>query len=141
IIVPLSYGNSHYREKIIEEGRRIFGDRFIPVIDFLSLEEYIDLLRSCSTVIMNHLRQQAAGNLYISLYLGARVYLDPANPLYDEFRSNGLSVYKLNEISANSLRQELNTEWITKHRKILKESRGRGAHERNTQNMVTELSK
>lgn len=141
IIVPLSYGSTQYREKVINEGKRLFGSQFYPVIEFMSLDEYIDLLASCSTVVMSHIRQQAAGNLFIALYLGTSVYLDPRNPLYDEFSSMGLTVSTLSEINSQNLGVPLDPVTAGSHRRILKKERGRDASERHTKSLVDELTR
>ncbi|CAK8711711.1 hypothetical protein GCAAIG_01010 [Candidatus Electronema halotolerans] len=85
IIVPLSYGDTWYRDQIIKNGRRMFGDKFVPIVNFLPKNEYIDLLNRCGYVFMNHLRQQALGNICIMMLKGARIYLNSVNPLYRWF--------------------------------------------------------
>lgn len=82
LVTPLSYGNPWYAEKVIAEGNRLFGDQFVPLTDFLPKEEYIEILDSCGHVFMNHLRQQALGNICIMMLKGAKIYLNPVNPLY-----------------------------------------------------------
>ena len=82
IIVPLSYGDESYKEKIIIYGQAILGNRFVPVPDFLDKESYFELLQSCGYVFMNHLRQQALGNICIMMLKGAKIYMNSQSPLY-----------------------------------------------------------
>lgn len=143
VVVPLSYGDQEYRLRIIQEGKRLFGERFRPVTEIMSLKNYIEMLRGCSTVVMNHLRQQAAGNLIISLFLGARVYLDPRNPLYEEYRNQGLVVRNINNLANDQslLGFPLDAPSINVNRKILQSFKGRAFHEDNTRQLINALAR
>lgn len=92
IIVPLSYGDQRYAQAVMDAGRRIFGQQFVPITDFLEKDQYLRLLDSCGFVVMNHLRQQALGTIYIMLFKGARLYLRPENPLYAWLAAQGAHV-------------------------------------------------
>ena len=104
IVTPLSYGDARYRACVIESGRALFGDAFVPLVDFLPKDRYIELLASCGHVMMNHVRQQALGNLVISGLMGATLHLAPANPLFNWLRSIGVPVRDINsrEFTASS---------------------------------------
>ncbi|QNN46713.1 TDP-N-acetylfucosamine:lipid II N-acetylfucosaminyltransferase [Thermomonas brevis] len=92
LIVPLSYGDGAYRAAILQDGRDKFGDRFVPLVDFMPRERYIALLRSCGHVMMNHVRQQAFGNLIISGLLGAKLHVNPSSPLHPWLHEQGVPV-------------------------------------------------
>lgn len=143
VIVPLSYGNSVYREKVIAEGQRLLGDKFEPVTEFMDLDKYIELLSTCSSVIMNHLRQQGVGNLFITLFLGAKVYLDTSNPVYAEFTDMGLSVKPVDSLFEESLElnQPLEASIAMSQKDIIREIKGRAAFERYTQNLIAEVAR
>lgn len=66
-IIPLSYVEDSYRLRIIEEGKRYFSDRLKPITEITQLNDYVGMLRGWASLIVNHLRQQAAGRLIISL--------------------------------------------------------------------------
>lgn len=99
IIVPLSYGNSWYRDEIIKVGESMFGERFMPLTEFMAKEAYNKLLENCSQVFMNHYRQQALGNLCILMLKGASVHLNSRNPLYTWFCRQGAEIFKIDEIN------------------------------------------
>lgn len=143
VIVPLSYGDENYRLRIIDEGKRYFGERFKPITEIMQFNDYVGMLQGCATVIMNHLRQQAAGNLVISLFLGARVYLDPQNPLYEEYRNQGLVLSSIENLPNDQLflGTKLNKNQIERNRQVLKSSRGRETHERNTEQVIRALAR
>lgn len=103
IIVPLSYGDSDYRGRVVNSGRALLGEAFQPLIDFLPLKEYSSVLASCNVVIMNHLRQQALGNIGAAIFNGAHVFLDPSNPVYGFFKGRGAIVYPTDDLMTHPL--------------------------------------
>ncbi|OXY81881.1 TDP-N-acetylfucosamine:lipid II N-acetylfucosaminyltransferase [Oceanimonas doudoroffii] len=98
IISPLSYGDKTYGEKIITIGKQYFGEKFNPLKDFMSIQNYVATIRKCGYVIMNHKRQQAVGNIVIMLYLGARVFLREENPTYPFLKEMGIAVSSVQEL-------------------------------------------
>ena len=96
VIVPLSYGSASYRRFVLEQGERLLGDAFEPILDFLPLDEYLNKMNSCSVVIMNHYRQQAVGNVLAAIWGGARVYLGPST-VFSGYRRMGISVYSFQD--------------------------------------------
>jgi len=103
IIVPLSYGAAgiKYVDHIAKIGNKLFGDRFIGMREFLKPEEYVENLVSCGFVILNHIRQQAVGNVVIMLYLGARLFLREENPVYLALKNSGVFVNSIQELEDN----------------------------------------
>lgn len=97
IICPLSYGNSEYKKHVLKKGYHLFGDKFVPLEEFTSLQEYISVLSTCSIFLMNHLRQQAAGNIALALLIGGKVLLDTRNPLFDHYKNEGFKIFSINE--------------------------------------------
>lgn len=96
VIVPLSYGD--VADYIIEEGRKILGDNFYPVTDFLPLKEYNELLLSANTFIYGNYRQAAAGNIIVGLYSGGTVFLNERNSLYETFKEKGCVIYPISSL-------------------------------------------
>ena len=85
LVVPLNYGPFGYKDykaRIIFEGNRLFKDNFYAIESFLPTQEYNQILMSCNTMIMYHIRQQALGNIYMALYLGMRVFLNKKSITY-----------------------------------------------------------
>lgn len=139
VVVPLSYGNSDYKKEVIKRGRDCFGEQFLPITEFMEFDKYIDLLASCSNVVMGHLRQQAAGNLFIAIFLGARVFLNAENPLYDELKEMNLDVSDVNSMCKYTLANQLPIEIADRNRDIVKVEKSRKNFERYTRNLIKEL--
>ena len=105
IVVPLSYGDEDYAREVCRIGGRMFGSRFTPLRQFMPIGEFNTAIADCATVLMNHVRQQAFGTINAALYMGARVFLRPENPLVPFFRDLGV---RLSEMpSAERTNQEL----------------------------------
>lgn len=75
IITPLSYGDEQYAQQVIEEGRKIFKEKFLPLTEFLTPDEYTAFLNSIDIGIFNNDRQQALGNICVLLYLNKKIYI------------------------------------------------------------------
>lgn len=75
IYCPLSYGNMTYRDMVISKGKELFGDKFIPMIDFMEIEKYYAFLNNIDVAVLP-ITKMAAGTtiLYLSAH-GKRIYL------------------------------------------------------------------
>lgn len=102
VFVPLSYGDPWYRDAVIREGNARFGGRFVPITDFMAPDAYRELVRSCGFVFMNHLRQQALGNICIAMLAGSRVYMNRSSPLYRWLIEKGASIDDIDALASTS---------------------------------------
>ena len=75
IITPLSYGDQEWAKKVYEVGKKLYGAKYKPLLEFLPPEEYGKILNSVDIAIFNHDRQQALGNILALLYLGKKVFI------------------------------------------------------------------
>lgn len=119
LIVPLSYGRVKYRNYIVEKGLKIFKDKFQPLIEFLPLTEYQQLIQSCGIVVMNNYRQQAVGNILDMLYRGARVFLTKRNTFYHYLKRIGCYVYTVEDDLVESKLSILEIEKQLHNREVL----------------------
>lgn len=111
IISPLSYGDETYRDIVTSKAIELFGNNFEALIDFIPIEIYIEKIKSCGFVLMNHVRQQALGNIVIMLYLGAKVFLREENPIYKFLKGEGALIYSIQDLETDKslLEQRLNS--------------------------------
>ena len=101
IFVPLTYGNQAYAQQIIEEGSRRFGTKFAALTGHLPLNEYLEFLGIIDIAIFNHKRQQAMGNMITLLGLGKKVYMRSDVTQWEFFKSHGITVYDIDQITIN----------------------------------------
>lgn len=141
IVVPLSYGDSAYREAILARGTELFGSAFTPLVDFLPLNEYVEAVANCTVVIMGHQRQQALGNVGAALYHGAHVYMDEANPALEFFLSRGAVVFNIEKLVKNGLPSgPIPSESLTANRRMLEDYWGLDRNARNVEDLLSHLS-
>jgi hypothetical protein len=109
IVVPLSYGDARCRKEVIGYGAKIFGDAFMPLVDFVPKDKYIRVLSSCGYVVMNHIRQQALGNICISALLGSKIFMNSKSPLLPWLRGIDMTIDELDNLNFRPL-QNADTE-------------------------------
>lgn len=141
IIVPLSYGDSTYRNTVIKEGENIFGERFVPLTIMVPPEEYRRVIESCSIVYMNHLRQQAGNNIAQALFIGSRVILDEKNPFFNDYKKHGVYLNSLDEVKADPelFTKPLSFEEKSSNQNILKRLRGSATSLQKTQAIIQSI--
>jgi dTDP-N-acetylfucosamine:lipid II N-acetylfucosaminyltransferase len=116
LIVPLSYGDELYKDRIIQIGKEIFSSSFIPLTSFMSYENYLKLLLTIDIGIFYHNRQQGLGNIIQLLGMGKKVYITKDTPQWDLFTSLGIKVYDLE----NEFNFEIDNETLIKNQEIIK---------------------
>jgi len=104
IICPLSYGyDLKYRDDVIEAGKRIFGNKFIPVIEFMPLEEYKKVLENIDIAIFDHWRQEAMGVTLSLLSLGKTVYMRSSTESFKSLQKRGFLIFDNQLVFENSI--------------------------------------
>jgi hypothetical protein len=103
IYAPLSYGDKHYAGEVAEEGRRLFGDKFVPIFDFMELQAYREFLGGIDIAIFNHRRQQGLGNAVTLLGLGKKVYMRPEISSWRFFNDLNIKVFDIGEFNISPI--------------------------------------
>ena len=106
IYVPLSYGDREYAQRVVQEGRKLFGDKFIPITDFYKESEYYEFLNQMDIAILGMKRQQALGNINAQFFWGKKVFLREKSILKHYFsRTRGCSVSSIEDIENMNYQQ------------------------------------
>jgi hypothetical protein len=91
LYVPVSYGDARYTRflknslpPLYKRGQIIFMERYM---DF---NEYIQFLYQGDGLIMNNIRPQGYGNIFMMMYLGKNVFLNDKNLSISELDKHGL---------------------------------------------------
>lgn len=100
IVCPLSYGCNNYAKQIIDYGKKVFSERFLPVTEFLDTKKYFELIQSVDIVIMNHIRQQAGANISAAIYFGKKVFLNSKSIFFKHFQSSCIRIFESDKISS-----------------------------------------
>ncbi|AMG67608.1 TDP-N-acetylfucosamine:lipid II N-acetylfucosaminyltransferase [Providencia stuartii] len=138
IYTPLSYGDSNYANYIIKEGKKLLHSNFIPLVEFISFEEYLLILSRCRNVIQNQIRQQAIGNIIVMIYLGANVFLNAKSINYTFFKKIGVYIYSIDDLVKNPrlLDSKLSAKQINKNRELVNKYWSEQTIRKNTRDLV-----
>ena len=102
---PLSYGAfPAYKAEVVALGRRLFGERFHPLTDFMPLEDYQRFLGSIDAAIFNHPHQEAMGVTISLLSMGKKVFAYPDTTAFRSLRSRGFELFDNRTLSEAALR-------------------------------------
>lgn len=110
IYVPLAYGDKEYAIEVISEGKRIFGNKLVPLEDYMSREEYYKILYDIDVGVFNNNRQQGTGTIEALLYFGRKIFLRNDTSMWDEWvKKEGYlldSIDELLDISFDELNRQ-----------------------------------
>ena len=102
IYCPLSYGNQEYGEEVAEVGKKIFGEKFNPIYNWMNLNDYYHFLSSCDIGIFGNDRQQGMGNIAALLRMGKKVYLRAGTSMFDEYKRVGFKCFDLETLKCDT---------------------------------------
>ncbi|MFC0013752.1 MULTISPECIES: TDP-N-acetylfucosamine:lipid II N-acetylfucosaminyltransferase [Allobacillus] len=123
IYCPLSYGDMNYAREVKIQGRKIFGDNFIPMEQFMGIKTFIDHLNNIDVGVFNNDRQQGLGNISALLFLGKKVYLKPETTMWDFYSNDNLRIFDINQINESNFKKfiEYSNEHKQNNYKIMKD--------------------
>lgn len=140
IILPLSYGDFKYREKLLSDIYN-FDLNITPIFDYMDKDEYFDILKKCNVIIMNNRRQQAASNVFVMMAMGAKVFLNSDSLLYGFFESNGSAIFNIKDLSIKHLTNDLTIEQKEINKKFILKNFSQDAIFMRTREFCNRLSK
>lgn len=114
----LSYGDKKYAEKVIVYGKKIFGEKFIPITEFMKYENYMFFLNELDIAIFAHDRQQAFGNITSLLSMKKTVYLKETVTTYETLTKLGLKIKKFNSLE---ILEKFEEKILTENKEKIKE--------------------
>jgi dTDP-N-acetylfucosamine:lipid II N-acetylfucosaminyltransferase len=136
VYVPLSYGDDQqYKNQIIQNYQDFFGSSLRVLDTFLPLERFNSIIKSCGFVIMNHVRQQALGNVFLCLINGGKVFLNKRGFVYKELNQLGIRVYTMEDFNTEYPHPEAK-EVAMRNRKIIIGLRNQEMTEKHIMNLV-----
>jgi hypothetical protein len=97
LVVPISYGDSKY-SRFLRKNLVYTGGNLHFIDNYMDFEEYLQFLNRADGLIMNNIRPQGYGNIFIMMYLGKKIFLNPKNISIAELIKGGLSWLPVGEI-------------------------------------------
>ncbi|MCH8544051.1 MAG: TDP-N-acetylfucosamine:lipid II N-acetylfucosaminyltransferase [Alcanivorax sp.] len=130
IFAPLSYGDKSNVEMVVSRGKDLFGEKFIPITEFVPYDDYLNFLKTIDIGVFNHKRQQAMGNTISLIGMGKTVYMRKDVPQWNFLVSLGLVLKDVENFSMDFI----GCEDIDKNKRIVQVFFSRG-------NLINQLSR
>ena len=102
LFVPISYGDARYSRFLKKSLSFYRGGRVTFVDRYMNFEEYLQFLYAADGLIMNNIRPQGYGNIFMMMYLGKKVFLNDKNlsiAELDHARLAWQGIYKMSRAS------------------------------------------
>lgn len=88
--IPVSYGDKGY-VKFLKKKLAEYTLGSVEFIDrYMGFDEYLNFLKDADALIMNNIRPQGYGNVFMMLYLGKPVFLNKNNISQPDLEKNGI---------------------------------------------------
>jgi dTDP-N-acetylfucosamine:lipid II N-acetylfucosaminyltransferase len=121
IIIPVSYGDKKYKEKLIKYGTDSFGHNFKPIHNFLPLDNYLKLLSKCKIAIFGQKRQMGYGNIIYLLLLGVKIFLNKESLVYMYLKKNNVILFSIqDDLNIDFLKSPMSSKEINQNKIIIK---------------------
>lgn len=99
IYCPLSYGGSKkYIKNVIQKGKELFSEKFLPITKFMAINDYLKILKSVDIGLFNFKRQEGLGNIWTLMFKGKTVYLNSDTTTSMFFDRNNIKYNKLDDL-------------------------------------------
>jgi len=111
VIIPFSYPNkaTKYIEYVLNNSSKFDNLKITFLRDFMSMDRYFEILKSCQSAIFGHIRQQAVGNVSGMINLGKKVFLYEDSTLYSYYKKEGYKIFSIDhDLEANNIEVPLN---------------------------------
>lgn len=117
ILLPLSYGDKEFAHKVKLAAEHELKANINALTEFLPIEEYQKILSEVKIAIFGMRRQEAAGNVFQLLNMGAQVFLRKDNTLLHWLKKRDFIVFCIEEDELELSRLEgLNLEEMSQNR-------------------------
>ena len=139
VLLPLSYGDKSLADYIEKYAFDKLGHKQVKVLrDFMPIDAYQQLISKCEIVVMNHLRQQAVGNIVQALSMGAHVYLQDISTVFSYLKERGFIISAFNK--ADNLRA-LHTDEKDHNINLTFEVFGKSLQHKKISHLIEQLTK
>ena len=108
-VIPLSYGDAYYQSLL--QTYFCENESVQLLTEFMSLEQYEQILHQCKIAVFGHIRQQAIGNIIRCMAQGTKVYFYKDSMAYKYLIKEGYVVYSIeNDLTFNHIATPLSDE-------------------------------
>lgn len=105
IYSTLSYGDQEYAKDVDRLGRKMFGEKFIPLFKFMSADQYTKFLSRIDVALFPQFRNQAGSNTMELLFLGKKVFLHGESGIAVTLRKLGIHIDDIDDVKKLSFQE------------------------------------
>jgi len=98
LFIPAAYGDKHYISFLKKNLSFYTGGKITFVDQYMSFGEYVMFLLGTDGLIMNTIRPQGYGNIFMMLYLGLPVFMNERNISLPDLEKSGIAVNTLQDL-------------------------------------------
>jgi len=93
---PVNYGSQTYKD-LLKNHIKSESNTIIFIEDFMKIDKYFSILKSCSFAIYGVMRQQAMGNINYCLENGIKLFLYKQSIPYLDLKKNGFIIFSIED--------------------------------------------
>lgn len=98
LCVPVSYGDKRYAHFLKSRLSSFKGGKIQFVDHYMAIHQYLQFLNRSDGLIMNNIRPQGYGNIFMMMYLEKKVYLNEKNFSVKDLSEKGLRWLALKDL-------------------------------------------
>ncbi|RAW01619.1 TDP-N-acetylfucosamine:lipid II N-acetylfucosaminyltransferase [Pseudochryseolinea flava] len=99
LLIPISYGDKKYASFLKGNLSFYTGGEITYQENYLDFDGYLKLLSTSDGLVMNNIRPQGYGNIFMMMYLGKKVYLNPKNISIPDLNANNLKWISIDDVA------------------------------------------
>ena len=121
IYIPLSYGDEINALKTEEYAKELYGEKAVILKEWMSIEEYDEILNQMHIAIFDTIRQIGLGNINKLIHMRKKIFLYPDSILYNYYTTNGVTIYDCTTIGNITFSEFISNERNDSGVKFIKE--------------------
>jgi dTDP-N-acetylfucosamine:lipid II N-acetylfucosaminyltransferase len=98
LLVPVSYGDTNYRRFLKKNLSFYRGGELRFVENYMTFQDYLQFLNAADGLIMNNIRPQGYGNIFMMMYMGKKIFLNERNLSISDLNQHGLIWQPIKEL-------------------------------------------
>lgn len=99
LYIPVSYGDASYIRALKKSAGFYTGGEIYFLDSLMKFEDYVSFLHSADALVMNHLRPQGYGNIFMMMYMNKPVFLNKSNISLPDLARAGLTWGELDQVA------------------------------------------
>lgn len=98
LFIPVAYGDASYVAFLKKNLSFYTGGKIVFVDQYMAFDEYVNFLLSTDGLIMNTIRPQGYGNIFMMLYLGRAVFVNEKNISLPDLEESDIRVNRFGDL-------------------------------------------